>query len=144
MGTIRFETLTISDIATWYNKAFFLDFLFRAINYSIEKNWELYMTYDNSCETRGRLIPENILVNAIIDLTHKSNIQEYQYYTKNTNKNWLAYYGNTPWYHTLSYLRDHLEDSINLVLEKNRQGHSAYPSDVNFVGSLCHSAWCLN
>jgi hypothetical protein len=109
-----------------------------AIEHSIEQNFKLYMTYDQSCESKGGSIPTNILINAIVDLNGPFHFKKYK------NRHWTywsEYYGNGAWEPILTYIRDHTAMMIDAVFEYNDNNHSAFPSNSNFVASLSHATW---
>lgn len=131
------EYLTITEAALCHDHIY--PSLQAAVNHAVEKNWSLYMTYDNSVERKCGSIPANMFTNAIIDLSHKENIPDHNYYAK--SKDWASYYSNASWEPILSYIKDNLQDVIYQTLKYNVEKDSAFPDDSNFINALCHCAW---
>jgi hypothetical protein len=132
------EYITIIEAETCYKNIH--PFLQSAVDHAVAKNFDLYMTYDNSCECGGGYISQNMFINAIIDLTHKQNIPDHNGYTSK-NKNWREYYGDDSWKPMLNYIKNDLQKVINSVFIYYHEHHSAFPGDSSFIGALCHCAW---
>jgi len=126
--------LNIYESKSYSGNLLFL--LLSSIKHAIKENFKLYMTYDNSCETQNEYIPENILKNAIIDL-----LDPHIYEVKKDSIYWSNYYGKSSYEPILKYLECNLEKTIAGVFENNKNKHPAFPSDGNFIWSLCHEAW---
>lgn len=140
MNTMRLEDLTIKQYLE--NKKEGVHELLRcAVKHAIEKGFDLYMTYDKSCEPRGGSIPTNILINSIIDLTHKQPNPRYQSYKSKSSEYYQSYYGSNCWKKSLLLVNNELDRLIQDVVTYQAKGHSAFPSDQGIVASILHAAW---
>lgn len=108
-----------------------------AVDVAIELNYMLFQRYDQDCGPGGN-IPANMLVNAIIHVTHQKMVKPCPkehgpdwYANKQARCSW------DPWLLLVKRNYDFIvEESVRMCREK----HNAF-TNVRFAPSLCHGAW---
>ena len=138
------EVITIADYIARPDKQELNKFLVKVVQHALDKNFDLYMTYDKSCEPRAGFISCNMLTNAIIDLTHKRSASHYASYEAKSSDFYRSYYGmddDSGWKTELLHIKDNLSKLIDNVLKYNMEGHNAFPNDADFVAAIDKAAW---
>lgn len=135
MEDIRINEMTIDyyESLSKEKKEYITNVIKKACVLAVDKNFELYMTYDKSAEPQGGSIPANMLTNAVIELTHKT------YYPNNYEVKdvsfYREYYGSRDGIYKkiLHYTKDELEVLLGQI--------SRYAKDESFISMLIYSAW---
>jgi len=138
------EVLTIAEYLIYSDKETSYELLVKSVQHAFDKNFDLYMTYDKSCEPTFSSISWNMLTNAIIDLTHKQPVPEHSSYKAKSSDFYRNYYGkgdNGGWKSHLLHIKDNLSTLIDNVGKYNVAKDTAFPNNANFIGAIDKAAW---